>query len=398
MGRSGSIKLATVFGIRIGVSVSWFVILFLYIFVLSRWFRTALGGSDGVAYATAVASAALLFASVVLHELGHALMARRLGIEIAGIDLWFFGGLARMRREPDTPGAELKVALAGPAVTLAILVVCVAIGLGVAGPGPLRDAALFGGGVGPGLLLLGWVAWINAVLLVFNLVPAFPLDGGRVARAVVWRISGSRATGTRASARLGLGFAYLLGAGGLVLVALAGNLYGLYLLFVAFFIGSSARAEVARSAFNDRLGGVRVADIMDREPVTIPAELPVERALDEFFLRYGWSWFAVVDREARFVGLVRQEPVEAAVTHGVDRHATVADVMELDDGERRVGAQEPLSSVLGSEALGRLGALMAVDGGGVLRGVVTVEQVRRALQSAVAAPGAAAGSGGTPSD
>lgn len=379
MGSSGSIKLATIFGIRIGVSASWFVILFLYIFVLSSSFRSALGGSDTVAYATAVASALLLFVSVVLHELGHALVARRLGIEIAGIDLWFFGGLARMRREPGTPGAELRVALAGPAVTLAILVVCVVAGTAVAGPATFRDAALFGGGGGVALLLLGWLAWVNAFLLVFNLVPAFPLDGGRAARAIVWRIRGDRAAGTRAAARLGMGFAYLLGIAGLGL-AFTGDLWGLYLIFLAFFVGQSARAEAVRSALDQRVGAVRVGDIMDREPVTIPAELPVERAQEEFFLRYRWSWFAVVDRDGRYVGIAREEAVRAAVENGVDRHATVADVMEIDHGERRVGADEPLSALLGSEALGRLGALIAVDGGGILRGVVTVEQVRRALQ------------------
>src|SRR5205814_4868128 len=126
MPTGGSIQLARVFGIRIGVDVSWFFVLFFFIFFLSGSFRDTLKSSDGVAYVTAVASALLFFVSLVLHELGHALVARRQGIAIAGIDLWFFGGVAKMSRDTDSPGAEFKVAIAGPAVTLIVVAVCVA--------------------------------------------------------------------------------------------------------------------------------------------------------------------------------------------------------------------------------------------------------------------------------
>src|SRR5256885_10510976 len=140
-GRTGSIQLARVFGIRIGVDVSWFIVLFFFIFILSGSFRTTLDSSDSVAYATAVASALLFFVSLVLHELGHALVARRLGIDVLGIDLWFFGGIAKMSRDTESPGAEFKVAVAGPIVTLFVVALCVGIGSAGAGWGNLLRAA-----------------------------------------------------------------------------------------------------------------------------------------------------------------------------------------------------------------------------------------------------------------
>jgi Zn-dependent protease len=380
----GSIQLVRLFGIRIGVDSSWFVVLFFFIFLLSQWFRATLNSSDTVAYLTAVASALLFFASLILHELGHALVARRLGISISGIDLWFFGGLARMERDADSPATEFKIAVAGPLVTLAVVGACIGLGSALTGWGDFRDAALLrtGAAGSPGMLLLGWLATINTVLLVFNLVPGFPLDGGRIARAAAWRITGDRGRATRFAATLGQIFAYLLIVWGLVLVVLGRELLnGLWAMALGWLLLQAARGEVVRSAFSERMGGMTVADIMDREPVTIPSSLPLPRALEEFFLRYGWPWFPVVDAAGRFVGVVREERVRSA--EAAQAAATVADMTDgADAGQWRVGQDASLESLLGSEPLNRLGALMAVDGDGVLRGVVTRDQVRRALQSA----------------
>src|SRR2546423_1621610 len=163
-GRSGSIQLARVFGIRIGVDVSWFIVLFFFIFILSGSFRTTLDSTDSVAYATAVASALLFFVSLVLHELGHALVARRLGIDVLGIDLWFFGGIAKMSRDTESPGAEFKVAVAGPIVTLFVVALCVGIGSAGGGLGPLLGPGPPGHPPRgpPALLPAGWVGRLHA--------------------------------------------------------------------------------------------------------------------------------------------------------------------------------------------------------------------------------------------
>src|SRR5208283_875313 len=147
------------------------------IYWLSSYFHEVLGGSRTTAYAIAVAGALGYFGSLVLHELGHALAARRVGIPIVGIDLWFFGGLSQMRREPQSAGEEFKVAAAGPAVTLVLFGLCLAAGMVIASGASVTDVALTRQGfiTTPALALIGWLGFINAALLVFNIVPAFPL-------------------------------------------------------------------------------------------------------------------------------------------------------------------------------------------------------------------------------
>jgi len=381
-----SIQLARILGIRVGVDLSWFVVLFIFIFLLSGSFRDVLDSSDTVAYATAVASALLFFASLILHELGHALAARREGIETKSIDLWFFGGLARLSKDTDSPGSEFRVAAAGPAVTLLVVVVCIAIGTLAAGWTMFLDVATLRNSVDvtPALLLLSWLATINVLVFAFNLLPAFPLDGGRIARAIAWQITGDRNRATRFAATVGQGFAYLLIGFGIYRV-LVGDLSGLYYAVLGWFLGQAARGAVTQTAFSERIEGVTVADIMDTEPVTIPASLSVARAEEEYFLRYGWPWFGVVDESGRYLGVVRQERIAGAAAAG-DGHLTVAAALELDLGDTQVGQDAPLETVLGSEPLRHFGALFAVDGDGVLRGVVTLEQVRRALQRATVVP------------
>src|SRR6185312_8822625 len=187
--RRTSFQLARLFGIRVGVSGSWFVVLFILIYWLGHeYFPKVLEGSPTTAYLVAVGAAFGYFLSLILHELGHALVARHLGIGIAGIDLWFFGGLSQMRREPATPGEEFKVAAAGPAVTFLLLVVCAGAGEAFSSGQSFTDSITKEGfTTTPGLALLGWLAFVNAALFIFNIIPAFPLDGGRIARAVIWR-------------------------------------------------------------------------------------------------------------------------------------------------------------------------------------------------------------------
>jgi Zn-dependent protease len=383
LGGGASLQLARVLGIRIGVHASWFLALFLFIFVLSGSFQDVLGGSDTEAYLVAVASSLLFFVSVILHELGHALVARREGLGIAGIDLWFFGGVARLQGEERTPGQELRVAAAGPAVTLLVIGACVGAGAALGGLGAFRDAALLDADarITPGLLLVSWLATINVALLALNLVPAFPLDGARMLRAIVWRVTGDRSRGTRLTGLIGEGFGYLLmGLGVFMLLAGGWGLTGPWLLVLGFFIRGGARAAARPNPLATRLGAVRVADIMDAEPVAIPAEISAVRADDEFFARYRFPWFAVVEGGDRFLGVVRAEAVRGALEGG----APARPVGDLADGapDWRIPADATLDALLRSEPLRRHGAQFAVDEDGRLRGVVTVDQVRRALSGA----------------
>lgn len=383
--RSGSIKLVDAFGIRIGVDLSWFLILFVLIYLLSGPFRSTLHSSDGVAYLTTVASVLLLFASLIVHELGHALVARREGVEVKRIDLFLFGGITQMSRDSTNPGEEFRIAAAGPAATLAVIVLCLIIDLLVVGPHRLLDAALLKSNVKvtPVLLCMSWLLVMNVIVFVFNLLPAFPLDGGRIARAIVWRLTGDQIRATRVSARLGQGFGWLLGAAGIVLLIALRDVTGIWFAAMGYLIAQAARGTLAQTAITQRVADVLVSDIMDREPVAVPADTPVTEVLDTYFLRYGWAWFPVVDREGHFVGIVRQERVEAARDGGEGWLTVGAVVEDGSAGSWLVDENRPLNELLNSEPLGRLGALMAVDRDGTLRGVITIEHVRRALQTAL---------------
>jgi len=387
--RPSSIKLMDLFGFRIGVNRSWFLILFLMIFLLSGDFRSVLHSSDGVAYLTTVITVLVLFGSLIVHELGHALMARRLGIQVRRIDLFLFGGLTEMSRDAASPGEDFKIAAAGPLATFLFVLLCLVVDLAIVGPHRLIHAAKLDDTVRitPVLLSLSWLLFWNVLLLVFNLIPAFPLDGGRMTRAIVWRVTGEKQRGTVVAAKMGQGFALLLAGVGVWTTLEFRSFSGVWLIAISFLLYQSARAAIVQTALSARIEGVRVADIMDRQPVAIPSGTPVANALDEFFLRYGWSWFPVIDNAGRFLGIARQERVDAAQDRGED-WLTVEAVLEPEqEGGWWVREDRPITELLSSESLGRLGALMAVDGEGVLRGVVTIEQVRRAFQAAFGSTG-----------
>jgi len=376
----GSITLFHFRGIKVTVDWSWFIVLFLVIIFMTGNFEDQLGSSGTEPFLLGLLAAVGFFGSILLHEFGHAVVAMRNGIGISSIQLWIFGGMARMDREADSPATEAKVALAGPAVTLAIAVVLTAVGVLAAGWTGFREAAVLDSGsdVSGLMALTAWLVTINVLVLVFNLLPAFPMDGGRVARAIAWRWSGNRNSATRFAANLGRGFGYLFIGLGIALVFSGDEFGGIWLALIGMVINGSARGAAMQTALTSRIGDVRVADVMDREPVAIPGDLSVERALDEYFLRYRWPWFPVVDAAHRFLGLVDRDRADE-VPEVSRATANVSDLVDHDIG-LYVRDDTPLDSLLANQNLRRLGALMAVDAEGRLSGVITIEQVGRALR------------------
>jgi Zn-dependent protease len=379
-GGGGSIQLARIFGIRFGVDVSWFIVLFLIIWSLTSYYEDV--APDSNAFLLAVVSSLLFFLSILLHELGHAVVAIRNRIPILGIDLMLFGGVAKLGKEADSPGVEFRVAAAGPAVTVLIAAACLGLGAVVSGMSDAFESARFGDDVqGATTAVLGYLASINILLLGFNLIPAFPLDGGRIARAIAWKLTGDRNRATRFAARLGRLGGYAMIGFGVYLFAQGNQLGGIWLAFIGFFLAGAARSAEVQADFAGRIEHIRVADVMDAEPVAISQDASAAEAEHSFFLRYGWPWFPVVDSSGRLVGVVSREAVESVPLE--DRSTRpVSSVMARDDGSSglRVQVEEPLENLLGQEGLARLGAMMAVDRDGVLRGIVTVDAVRRALQ------------------
>jgi len=381
-----SIPLVRVFGIRVGVDPSWFLALFLFIWWLTGYYQDALpGNNDTGPFLLATATALLYFLSILLHELGHAWVALRNGIPIAGIDLWLFGGIARMTRDTPTPGVEFRVSIAGPVVTVLIAGVCVLIGVAAGGAHDFWNAvkgdpeALSDGF----LAMIAQLAFINVILLAFNMIPAFPLDGGRVARAITWQITGDRTRATNFTAAIGQGFSYVLIGLGIFWILRFNAIGGLWWIFIGVFLGQAARGATYQTALLSKIEGVRVADVMDDEPVAVPADMTIDQALHEYFLRYRYPWFPVVDASGRFVGIVDRERAER-IPDDRQRVFKVREIVRGGEDRLRVRSDDPLEALLGSEPLLQTGALMAVDADGRLLGVITWDQVRRALQQGVA--------------
>lgn len=354
------------------------------VLVLSGDYRDILGAEKQVAaFGYAVVAALAFFGSIILHEFGHAFVARRNGIGILGIELWLLGGLAKMDREPAAPGVEFRVAAAGPAVTAMIAAVCIGVAFAIdpdQASHQLRLQTLPGDEAW--MVLLTSLGTINLFLLAFNLIPAYPLDGGRIARSIAWRITGNREKSMKIAAHVGRAFGYVLIAFGVWQLGRAPLSGGLF-IYMGWTMTQAARAATMQTDLLGDAARLTVADVMDRQPVVMPDDASVQRALDEFFWRYRWPWFPVVDSTGRFIGLIEQHAVERIDEQ--DRSARfAADLISPQSGNRRsISQSTPLTAVMANPDIRDFGALMAVDENGVLSGVVTVEQVQRALRDAI---------------
>lgn len=293
---SESLRLGRIFGVRVGLNWSvLFVFMLITLGLATGSFPELYPGYSGVVYlVTGLAAGVVFLLSLLAHELAHALVARRNGVEVEGITLWLFGGVAKLEGEPRDPGAELKIAGVGPLVSLvaAGMFAAVAMLLTLLGAADLT--------VG----IFVWLALINVILAAFNLAPAAPLDGGRILRAVLWQIWGDRRRAATAASRSGQAFGGLLIGIGLFLFVAGAGVSGIWLALIGWFMMSTAQAEEEQAAVSDLLAGVRVRDVMTPEPVTVPADVTVAELLDDYVFRNRHSTFPVIDTQGRFAGLV----------------------------------------------------------------------------------------------
>ena len=313
----------------------------------------------------AVVAAFAFFGSLLLHELGHAVEARRQGMEIEGITLWLFGGIARFKGMFPSAAAELKVALAGPLVS-ALLGAAFA---GVAVVGGL-GAAVDG--------VAAWLGYINLILLAFNMLPALPLDGGRVLRALLWRARKDFGWATRVAADVGRGFGYLLIALGVVFFIGQGAWSGAWLSFLGWFLLQAATAEGRYGLLRDALGGLCVRDAMVRTPVTVAADASLDEFMDGVAHEHRFTTYPVVD-DGRVVGLLRFAAV-AHVSRDAWTRTRVRDCMLPFDDVPQLLENEPLVDAigeLGSEPPGR--ALVLDDG--LVVGLLSITDVGRLVAS-----------------
>jgi Zn-dependent protease/predicted transcriptional regulator len=287
-----SFRLGRIAGVEVGVNWSWLVVFALITWSLASGVFPSQdpGHSDGTYIAMAVVAAALFFASLLGHELGHAVTARREGMELDGITLWLFGGVARFKGMFPTAAAELRIALAGPAVSLVIGVACSLAAWALALPSAVDG-------------VLAWLGYVNLILLLFNLLPALPLDGGRVLRAVLWRTRHDFGWATTVAASIGRGFGYVLIAGGVFLFIFQGAFGGAWLAFIGWFLLGAAGSEQRQLAARQALAGLRVRDLMTVDPVTVAADHTIGRFIDEVAWQRRHTTYPVLD-DGHVVGLL----------------------------------------------------------------------------------------------
>jgi Zn-dependent protease/CBS domain-containing protein len=289
-------RIGRVAGIEIAVDYSWLLIFVLITFSLGSQFSA--GHEDwsrAAIWTSAVVASLLFFVSIVLHELGHSLTAQRLGVGVASITLFVFGGVAQLRSEPKRPSHEVLIALAGPLVSI------------VLGVGFHAMANVIGEGAGGQLGgILSWLGRINLILAAFNLVPGFPLDGGRVLRGLVWGVTGSFERATAVAAASGSIFAYSLIALGIAAALLGGEVVGgLWLAFIGWFLLTAARATVGQAFVEGILSRLRIEDILEPiDGLCIDAREGVAHLIREFVLRHGYRTFYVVDAMGTLLGIV----------------------------------------------------------------------------------------------
>lgn len=368
--RLRSVRIATIAGIPIGISPWWLLIV-----VLISWFLGASYFPDNVAdiepaaaYALGLASALLLFAGVLAHEIGHAVVARRYGIEVEEIDLWLLGGVAKLRGEAHEPEHELRYALAGPAVT-AVIVVLLAIVVGATGI-DLNS---------PGGALLEYQLLVNGLILIFNLLPAFPLDGGRVLRALLWRCTGDVVRATATASRVGRAFGYgLLALGGIEV--LAGGAGGLWLVLVGAFLVFAASAQEAASEAKAVVAGLSADELMSTPVVALPAGIPVTQAVTDYCARYRYSAFPAVDDDGRLVGLVTLDAI-GRVPPAERERRSVGDLADRDPALTLVEADD-VTGLLDRPEFGAAGRAVVLDAERRPVGIVSVTDLQRAVRSA----------------
>jgi Zn-dependent protease/CBS domain-containing protein len=296
---NGNLTLGRLGGVQVRIHWSWLVVFALIVWSLAATVFPSQNPelSDGVHLAMAVAAALVFFASVLLHELGHAWQARRDGLEIDGITLWLFGGVAQFKGAFPNPGAEFRIAIAGPLVTV-ILSGGFAL-LALAGLPSAVDG------------VAAWLGYISLTLLVFNLIPALPLDGGRVLRAALWRARGDLGWATRVAADVGMGFGYLFIALGVLMFIVEGSFSGAWLAFIGWFLLQAATAEARYVATEQALAGLHVRDLMVRNPVVVDPDITVGRFMDEVASSRRFTTYPVVDRGGRPIGLLAFSSVAA---------------------------------------------------------------------------------------
>jgi Zn-dependent protease len=366
------LRLGRIAGVVVGASWSLLVILALITWTLgSEVLPDAAPDTQPAAYWTVAGVTAVAFLACLLaHELAHSVVARALGIEVEGITLWMFGGVSRLKGEAPDARTEQHMALAGPLTSLAL------------GVGLSALAVLLALARAPDVVVAaaGWLGLMNGMLAVFNMLPAYPLDGGRVLRAYIWRRTGDLHRATAVATTTGVRFGYGLIALGALAVLAGAGVSGIWLALLGWIVLNAARAEQAGFELRHLLRGVRVADVMTPDPVTAPTDLTVEALIRHYVGLYRCSAFPVVDHDGSPLGLVTLGRLRE-VPGDLRSRLTVAEVATPLERVVTAHADEPVVDLLARFTVGTGRRALVIDDGALV-GIVTASDLDRTLEVA----------------
>jgi len=399
-----AIPVGRLFGIELKLDLSW-----LFIFALVVWSLTSVFQAWHPIWATRTSVAVALvaglafFGSILLHELAHALVAKLYGVPVRDITLHMFGGVSNMEREPPTAGAELLIAIVGPIASVALGVSMLALAALVTGAGfdpraPGVDAAAAMARMSPLSTLLVWLGPVNIVVGLFNLIPGFPLDGGRILRAVLWRSTGNLRKATRWSTAVGraVGVAFMVAGGAMALglrIPFFGTGFGsgLWLALIGMFLRGAATQHQAGSDVANALEGIRVGELMRTTGETVPANASLRSLVERWFVRGDEGALAVFHFD-KFAGVVSLEDLARVPREQWDDHAAREIMVPVKD-LAKLTVEEPAFEAVRKMATAGVGGLPVLDEEGTLVGMLYERDVARwvALQAPVMGSGTGGG-------
>ena len=366
-----NLSLGRIAGIHVGLNWSLLVVAALIAWSIATGILpSAVPGQTSSAYWTAgLVSAFVYLASLLAHELAHSIVAVRRGVRVEGITLWLFGGVSRFSSDTSSPGAQALITFVGPLTSLLLGAVF------------LLGSAAVGGGGQAGLVSasLAWLGYINILLGVFNLLPAFPLDGGRILHSLIWLRIGNRLRATRIAARIGMAFAFLFIAYGLITFFAAGSLIGgVWSVFLGWFLLSAARAEEASGLIRQALSGISVGDVMTPNPVQAPDDISIEEALHGYVLTSRHSTFPTHDASGRLSGLLTMAALKN-VAPDARAKTLIKDVTCPLDKVATASPADPVTNLLDISDGCSEGRTLVVDGGRLV-GIISPSDVSRLMQ------------------
>lgn len=369
------IKLGRIFGVAIGLHYSWIIIALLVTLSLHSQFAAVYPDwGPGVTWGTAIVTGLLFFVSILLHELSHAAVAKMRGLPVRSITLFALGGVAQIEKDAADAKSEFWMGIVGPISSIVIGIVCLVLASALGGDITNVETPT----AGPAAAMFMWLGYINIALAIFNMIPGFPLDGGRVFRAIVWWITGDATRSTRIASGVGQFVAFIFILFGILRFFSGAGFGGLWLAFIGWFLLEAARASGAQVEITERLRGVKVGDVMMRQFPVVDTNTNLEAFVQEHLLPTAQRCF-VVEEQGRPAGIITPHEVKA-----VDRkrwpYTTVGDVMRSLENLQTVGPDRPLAEAL--EVMGREDVnQIPVVQQGMLMGIISRSHVLSVLQT-----------------